>query len=217
MNSEEDDLAAWTQRLQRDEAELLAREQRALADDPSPAELTAFAAEHDKIALGRDTIANRYDELATGRVHVALGRDVRGSKRDQQARGIDRDHDAGVLDRLAAGEDRDLAAGDRADSYDDRHRSRDSRDQAGADRERAGSHRDRAARRTADQAREIEGLRVALDSREVIGQAQGLLMAQYKISGEAAFKVLARLSQHSNVRVRDVAAQIVATAENDTG
>ena len=217
MDREEDELAAWTQRLRLDEADLLAREQRVLTEAPSPAELLVFAAEHDKIAGERDAIANRYDDLATGRVHVALGRDMHGSGRARRARSRERDQDAGILDRLAAGEDRDLAAGDRADSHDDRLRGRESREQAGEDRERAGDTRDRAVQQAADQAREIEGLRLALDSREVIGQAQGLLMAQYKMSGDAAFQVLVRLSQAENLKLRDIAAQIVDQAEGNRG
>ena len=57
---------------------------------------------------------------------------------------------------------------------------------------------------------EVAGLRVALETRATIGIAQGLVMAQHKLSAEAAFAFLVQLSQHSNVKLRDVAAQMVA-------
>ena len=57
-------------------------------------------------------------------------------------------------------------------------------------------------------ARKIEQLRVAIDSRNIIGQAQGVIMASYDIDAHAAFSVLARLSSHSNRKLREVAAEI---------
>jgi GAF domain-containing protein len=57
---------------------------------------------------------------------------------------------------------------------------------------------------------EVDHLRTALQSRHQIGVAQGLLMQRYGLSEEAAFQVLSRHSQNSNVRLRDVAAQLVA-------
>lgn len=56
---------------------------------------------------------------------------------------------------------------------------------------------------------EIAGLNVALDSRKRIGQAQGILMARYDLDEERAFEVLRRYSQDNNVKLRDVAEQIV--------
>ena len=53
-----------------------------------------------------------------------------------------------------------------------------------------------------------------LETMPVIEQAKGILMAQSGCGPEAAFDVLRRASQRSNVPVRDLAAQIVArTAE----
>lgn len=43
-----------------------------------------------------------------------------------------------------------------------------------------------------------------------IEQAKGMLMAYYAIPADTAFKVLVRWSQHSNTKVRDIAALIVA-------
>lgn len=52
----------------------------------------------------------------------------------------------------------------------------------------------------------------ALESRTVIGQAQGILMARQRISSDEAFDVLRRASQRTNRKLRDIAAEIVAGA-----
>jgi len=60
-------------------------------------------------------------------------------------------------------------------------------------------------------ARESTGqLREALESRAVIDQAKGILMALRGISAEDAFAVLVKESQRENVKLRDVAAEFVA-------
>jgi hypothetical protein len=51
----------------------------------------------------------------------------------------------------------------------------------------------------------------AMRSRAVIEQAKGMLMADHHISDEEAFTMLVRLSQRSNVKVRDVARRLVHT------
>lgn len=60
-------------------------------------------------------------------------------------------------------------------------------------------------------AQEIQSLGVAMDSRSVIGQAMGIIMERYQLQPDLAFSVLTRLSQHSQVRVRDLALEIVET------
>lgn len=55
----------------------------------------------------------------------------------------------------------------------------------------------------------VSGLQTALQSRHLIGVAQGILMAQYDMGLETAFEVLRRYSSHSNVKLRDVAARVV--------
>jgi GAF domain-containing protein len=52
----------------------------------------------------------------------------------------------------------------------------------------------------------------ALDSRAVIDQARGILMARRGISAEQAFAELARESQNSNVKLRELAARLVEGA-----
>ena len=49
----------------------------------------------------------------------------------------------------------------------------------------------------------------AVASRDLIGQAKGILMERYKISPERAFLVLTRISQDSNRKLYDIAAQLV--------
>ncbi len=51
----------------------------------------------------------------------------------------------------------------------------------------------------------------ALTTREVIGQAQGILMERERITADHAFDVLRRASQHLNRKLRDVAQDLVDT------
>jgi ANTAR domain/GAF domain len=58
----------------------------------------------------------------------------------------------------------------------------------------------------------------ALRTRELIGQAQGILMERERITGDQAFDVLRRASQHMNVKLREVAETLIETGESpDTG
>jgi hypothetical protein len=52
-------------------------------------------------------------------------------------------------------------------------------------------------------------LRQALDSRDLIGQAKGILMARQGIGSEEAFDILRRGSQRMNVKLRVVAEEII--------
>lgn len=54
-----------------------------------------------------------------------------------------------------------------------------------------------------------EGLREALQTRTLIGQAQGILMERFELDADQAFSVLRRFSQDSNVRLRDIAELLV--------
>lgn len=55
-------------------------------------------------------------------------------------------------------------------------------------------------------------LRVALRTRELVATAQGMLMERYGIGADEAFAMLAQVSQRSNRKLREVAAEL-----NDTG
>ncbi|MDX3586967.1 ANTAR domain-containing protein [Streptomyces europaeiscabiei] len=56
----------------------------------------------------------------------------------------------------------------------------------------------------------------AMESREVIDQARGMLMALAPCSSERAWDLLVGVSQHSNTKLRDVAAALVATTRDRT-
>lgn len=66
--------------------------------------------------------------------------------------------------------------------------------------------RDQQSRDTA------EHLRVALQSRAVIDQAKGILMAVRQISADEAFTLLVEQSQRENRKLRDLAGQLVSQA-----
>lgn len=61
--------------------------------------------------------------------------------------------------------------------------------------------------------RRIANLQAALHTREVIGQAQGILIERERITGDEAFALLQQASQHLNVKLRDVAVNLVETGE----
>jgi GAF domain-containing protein len=58
---------------------------------------------------------------------------------------------------------------------------------------------------------QLADLAQAIEARHLIGQAQGLLMERFSIDGDQAFAVLRRYSQDGNVKLRVVAARVVAT------
>ena len=62
-------------------------------------------------------------------------------------------------------------------------------------------------------AAEVMHLRRALTSRAVIDQAKGIVMAERRCTPEAAFEVLVRLSQDTQVKLADVAAALVYKAQ----
>ncbi|WP_416061197.1 GAF and ANTAR domain-containing protein [Rhodococcus indonesiensis] len=68
----------------------------------------------------------------------------------------------------------------------------------------------RQARRGARARTEIAQLGRALQSRPTIDRAVGIVMAARGLTAEEAFAVLVRQSQHENVKLRDVAARLVA-------
>jgi len=53
-------------------------------------------------------------------------------------------------------------------------------------------------------------LQVAIRSRQLIGAAQGMLMQRYGLTLDQAFEVLRRYSNQQNIRIRDLAQQLVA-------
>jgi len=58
-----------------------------------------------------------------------------------------------------------------------------------------------------------ENLQAALESRAIIDQAKGILMERYKFTADQAFQALAEVSMRTNIKVRDVADNLVRTGE----
>jgi GAF domain-containing protein len=61
------------------------------------------------------------------------------------------------------------------------------------------------------QARKVNHLQLALATRDVIGQAKGVLMERYKVTADQAFALLAQLSQDTNRKLHDVADYLTRT------
>jgi GAF domain-containing protein len=61
-------------------------------------------------------------------------------------------------------------------------------------------------------AQQRDALTTGLQSRRVIGQAVGLLMERYQMSEDRAFAFLVRASSHRNIKLRAVAEELVAEA-----
>jgi hypothetical protein len=69
-----------------------------------------------------------------------------------------------------------------------------------------------------DEERRAANLHAALSSRETIGEALGILIERERITAQQAFDILRRASQHLNVKLREVAQNLVDTGEDpDTG
>jgi transcriptional regulator with GAF, ATPase, and Fis domain len=62
-------------------------------------------------------------------------------------------------------------------------------------------------------AEHVENLETALETRKVIGEAVGILMARYKLAENDAFGRIVKASQDSNVKVRDLAETITLTGD----
>ena len=56
-----------------------------------------------------------------------------------------------------------------------------------------------------------EHMQTAVDSRDVIGQAKGILIERYKITSQEAFRLLVVASQSTNIKLYDVAGYLVRT------
>ena len=207
----EDDLAAR-------EADLAERERQAAMPPRDPDVLAALAKERDALADARDGVADEREVAAAERRERAAGRDVAASQRDRRSRRAHDDGDPGFPDRFMSGRDVDASAGDRADALGEERAAREDRQQSREDRQRASDDRDAAAadaRDTAEAAAaEAAGLREGMESRTVIGQAQGLLMARLGITADEAFARLVRESQARNIKVREVARSLVEDAQN---
>lgn len=62
-------------------------------------------------------------------------------------------------------------------------------------------------------ARDRSGLMATVTTRNLIGQAQGILMERYRVTADQAFALLSKASQDNNFKLRDMADRLVNTGE----
>lgn len=75
---------------------------------------------------------------------------------------------------------------------------------------RDGLHVDELQRRDDLHAHELGLIRQALDTRDLIGQAKGIIMSTMLCTSDEAFQLLRQQSQHENRKLVDVAAEVVS-------
>lgn len=63
------------------------------------------------------------------------------------------------------------------------------------------------------EAQRADQMHDALGSRDVIGQAKGILMERHSVTADAAFSVLSRVSQAENIKLAEVARRFVETGD----
>ena len=66
-------------------------------------------------------------------------------------------------------------------------------------------------------ARTVEQLNRSVESRQVVGQAIGIVMERYALDEDRAFAFLRRVSSTSNTKLREVAAALVAQTNDGAG
>lgn len=66
-------------------------------------------------------------------------------------------------------------------------------------------------------AAEVSDLRRAMRTRETIGKAVGIVMERYQLADDRAFAFLTRISQNRNVKLNQVAEEVIAANESGTG
>ncbi|HET7349749.1 MAG TPA: GAF and ANTAR domain-containing protein [Marmoricola sp.] len=66
-------------------------------------------------------------------------------------------------------------------------------------------------------AKQVSDLKAAVESRQVIGQAVGIVMERYRLDDARAFGFLTRLSSHANIKLRVVAQRLVEETSKDAG
>jgi AmiR/NasT family two-component response regulator len=62
---------------------------------------------------------------------------------------------------------------------------------------------------------EIEQLRRAIETRDIIGQAKGMLMERMGLDAAGAFNVLSKISQDTNIPVAQLTQRLVAGTLSD--
>jgi hypothetical protein len=62
-------------------------------------------------------------------------------------------------------------------------------------------------------AEKLDQLRQAIQTRQVIGQACGILMERHKVRADRAFEMLVRASQCNHLKIRELASRLVETGQ----
>ncbi|MFE7747103.1 GAF and ANTAR domain-containing protein [Nocardia sp. NPDC057455] len=62
-------------------------------------------------------------------------------------------------------------------------------------------------------AQQMTQLARAIDTRDLIGQAKGILMERHKLTADQAFALLVRASQHTNTKLADIAEYLTHSGE----
>ncbi len=65
-------------------------------------------------------------------------------------------------------------------------------------------------------AQQQDQMRTALDSRDLIGQAKGILMERFKVTGDQAFRLLVGVSQQTNRKLTEIATDLVYSGDLPT-
>ncbi|MBB5791074.1 ANTAR domain-containing protein [Jiangella mangrovi] len=66
-------------------------------------------------------------------------------------------------------------------------------------------------------AQSIASLHLAVASRDLIGQAKGILMERYGLDSDQAFALLVRTSQTTNTKLADIAEHLVRSRRMPDG
>lgn len=61
--------------------------------------------------------------------------------------------------------------------------------------------------------KEVDGLKTALGTRTLIGKAMGIIIEREGVNETEAFERLKTMSQHTNVKLRDVAVEMARDAQ----
>jgi GAF domain-containing protein len=67
------------------------------------------------------------------------------------------------------------------------------------------------------EAQRADQMNEALGNRDVIGQAKGILMERHRVTAEAAFGVLSRVSQAENMKLAEIARRFVESGQLPSG
>jgi hypothetical protein len=66
-------------------------------------------------------------------------------------------------------------------------------------------------------AQHVDNLETAIQSRQLIGQAVGIVMERYQLDDARGFALLARLSSHENIKLREIAQRVIDDTNKTTG